>query len=99
IEYSIPAEPEKYADCAKAMGAAQQNDSVESANAKLIEALKDINTSLQVPTLEAFGADKQYFDEVVNTMAEQALASGSPSNNPRLPTKEEIVKLYQQLWS
>jgi alcohol dehydrogenase class IV len=60
----------------------QQNDSVESANAKLIEALKDINISLQVPTLEAFGADKQYFDEVVNTMAEQALASGSPSNNP-----------------
>lgn len=99
IEYSIPAEPEKYANCAKAMGAAQQNDSIESANAKLIEALKDINTSLQVPTLEAFGADKQYFDEVVNTMAEQALASGSPSNNPRLLTKEEIVKLYQQLWS
>ena len=52
-----------------------------------------------MPTLEAFGADKRYFDEVVNTMAEQALASGSPSNNPRLPTKEEIVKLYQQLWS
>jgi hypothetical protein len=31
-------------------------------------------------------------------MATQALASGSPQNNPRIPTADEIVGLYHQVW-
>jgi alcohol dehydrogenase class IV len=31
-------------------------------------------------------------------MAEQALASGSPQNNPRVPTAAEIVDLYKAIW-
>ena len=31
-------------------------------------------------------------------MAEQALASGSPANNPRVPSKAEIVALYRAVW-
>ncbi|WP_312969253.1 iron-containing alcohol dehydrogenase [Acinetobacter gerneri] len=98
-EFSIPAAPEKYADCAKAIGVAEIQDSVEIANQKLVSALKDINQALQVPTLAEFGADKKLFDEVVQTMAEQALASGSPGNNPRVPTIDEMVAMYQRLWN
>jgi alcohol dehydrogenase class IV len=32
-------------------------------------------------------------------MAEQALASGSPNNNPRVPTSSEIVALYRAVWT
>jgi len=32
-------------------------------------------------------------------MAEQALASGSPGNNPRIPTQDEIVTLYERAWT
>jgi alcohol dehydrogenase class IV len=32
-------------------------------------------------------------------MAEQALASGSPGNNPRVPDRQEIVALYEQVWA
>jgi alcohol dehydrogenase class IV len=32
-------------------------------------------------------------------MADQALASGSPANNPREPTKEEIMALYREAWA
>ena len=52
-----------------------------------------------MPTLAEFGADKTLFDEVVQTMAEQALASGSPGNNPRVPTIDEMVAMYQRLWN
>jgi alcohol dehydrogenase class IV len=31
-------------------------------------------------------------------MAAQALASGSPGNNPAVPTADEIVALYQEAW-
>jgi alcohol dehydrogenase class IV len=32
-------------------------------------------------------------------MAQQALASGSPANNPRVPDAAEIEALYSQAWS
>jgi hypothetical protein len=32
-------------------------------------------------------------------MASQALASGSPANNPRVPDAGEIVGLYRSVWS
>ena len=37
---------------------------------------------------------------LVNTqMAEDAIASGSPGNNPRQATKEEIIELYKTAYS
>ena len=45
-----------------------------------------------------YGINKKEFMKNINTMAEQALASGSPNNNPRIPSHEEIVELYEQLW-
>ena len=34
----------------------------------------------------------------VEKMAVDALASGSPQNNPRIPTADENVSLYQEVW-
>ncbi|EPF70998.1 iron-containing alcohol dehydrogenase [Acinetobacter rudis] len=97
--YSIPAAPTRYATCAKAIGVAHADDSDEIANEKLIQALIKINQDLNVPTLAEFGVDKAEFDQVLHTMAEQALASGSPNNNPRVPSIAEMKQLYQALWN
>jgi alcohol dehydrogenase len=40
------------------------------------------------------GVTKDKLDPVVQKMADDAIASGSPGNNPKQATKEEIVKLY-----
>lgn len=32
------------------------------------------------------------------TMSQQALASGSPANNPGNPTDEDIRRLYAEIW-
>ena len=96
--FSIQAAPERYAECAKAIGCADYDDSDEVANQKLIDTLIEINRDLAVPSLAKFGVSKSDFDQVVQTMAEQALASGSPLNNPVVPTIEQIITLYQQLW-
>ena len=96
--FSIPAAPERYADCARAMGVATEQDSTEQANAKLLEELHALNDELEVPTPAQFGIERQAFFDLITTMAEQALASGSPSNNPRVPSVDEVVEIYQQLW-
>ncbi|WP_299151985.1 iron-containing alcohol dehydrogenase [uncultured Acinetobacter sp.] len=97
-EYAIAAAPERYADCARAIGVAHIDDHDDVANQKLVSALIQINKELQVPTLAEFGVEKIYFDEVIQTMAEQALASGSPGNNPRVPSISEMIELYNKLW-
>ncbi|MFT5923610.1 MAG: hypothetical protein ACI9LE_000595 [Paraglaciecola sp.] len=45
----------------------------------LIKQLKQINQILEVPTLAQFGVKKAQYDGLLANMAEQALASGSPS--------------------
>ncbi|RRV68092.1 iron-containing alcohol dehydrogenase [Stutzerimonas stutzeri] len=97
--FSIPAAPERYADCARAMGVAAQTDSVEVANDKLLAELRAINQELKVPSPEQFGIARERFFELRSTMARQALASGSPGNNPRVPTEAEIIDLYETVWN
>lgn len=96
--YSISSAPERYAQCSRSIGAASPSDPDAVANARLVSFLEAINRDLSVPTLQEFGVTRERFDEVVTAMAEQALASGSPGNNPRVPSVEEMVELYQALW-
>lgn len=96
--FSIPAAPERYADCARAMAVASAQDSDEEANAKLLAELCALNDELQVPSPAAFGIDREQFFSRLPIMAEQALASGSPNNNPRVPSGEELIEIYKQLW-
>ena len=97
-EYSIPAAVERYADCARAMGVATEQDDNASANKKLLAELRALNDELKVPTPEQFGIEREAYMGLLETMAEQALASGSPNNNPRVPSAADLIKLYKQLW-
>lgn len=96
--FSIPAAPERYADCARAIGVANELDTTEVANGKLLDELNALNSELEVPTPEQYGIDRNQFFIQLQVMAEQALASGSPKNNPRVPSTDEIIELYKQLW-
>ena len=98
-EFSIPSAVDRYADCARAMGVANKEDSDEEANKKLLNELEDINKELNVPSPKEFGIDREDFMNNIEIMAEQALASGSPGNNPRVPDNNEIINIYKLLWS
>ena len=45
-----------------------------------------------------YGIDDGRYHELLETMAQQALASGSPNNNPLIPSAEEIVTLYKSVY-
>lgn len=97
--YSLLGAPERYARCARAMGIAGAGDSDAAANDKLLAELRALNQELEVPSMAAFGIDETQFMALRELMAEQALASGSPGNNPRVPSPAEIVELYEQVWN
>ena len=96
IEFSIPGNPRRYADIAEAMGEVTAGFSLLDAAYLAAKATKRLNDDLKVPTLKGLGVEEKKFESVVSQMAVDAIASGSPGNNPRKPTKEEIVELYRK---
>jgi len=99
IEFSIPGNPERYAEIAEAMGEITEGLSVLDAAYLAADAVERLNIDLKVPTLRELGVEEKKFNSVVEQMAADALASGSPGNNPRKATKEEIVELYRRAYS
>ena len=95
-EFSIKGSKERYATCARAMKWAEENDTDETACSKLIENLFILNEDLKVPSPRSLGHSVN--DDLLKLMALQALASGSPQNNPRVPTENQIIQLYQKVW-
>ena len=74
-------------------------DGDAAAAAKLVAGLEALNKELAVPSPAAYGIDEAAWNGKMELMAEQALASGSPGNNPRVPDKAEIVALYREVWT
>ncbi|MEH7383450.1 iron-containing alcohol dehydrogenase [Bacillus sp. JJ1533] len=61
----------------------------------VVQEIKKLCLNLNIPNMKEWGIKQQELDKVVGKMAKDAIASGSPSNNPRIPTEEEIIELYQ----
>lgn len=89
---------ERYAECARAMGLVKRGSDTEAAVKGLLNELRQLNKDLKVPSPKEYGIDEKEYFSLLNTMAEQALASGSPNNNPKVPTIEEMAALYKEVW-
>lgn len=96
--WSAPAATARYAACARAMGIAIEEEGDQAAVTRLVEELESINRDLEVPTLAAWGVAADRWEALMPQMARQALASGSPANNPRVPTIDEIAALYRRVF-
>jgi alcohol dehydrogenase class IV len=97
--YSAPAALARYAGCARAMGVAGSDEGDQAAVSRLVEELTRLNADLAVPSPKAYGIDEARWTGLLPLMAEQALASGSPGNNPIVPSPEEIQALYRRAWA
>lgn len=98
-EFSASAALSRYAACARAMGVADSATADDAAVAALLAALRQLNRDLEVPGPAAWGIDRAEYDEMLPVMVEQALASGSPANNPRIPSETELTYLYHKAWN
>ncbi|MBS0559109.1 MAG: iron-containing alcohol dehydrogenase [Proteobacteria bacterium] len=97
--FSVPAAPDRYAVAARQSGLAAADDPDDRAVARLVAGLEALNRELGVPTPAEFGISEADWKAKLSLMAEQALASGSPANNPRVPDAAEIVALYNEVWT
>ncbi len=97
--FSISGAEARYAEAARRIGLAGDADPDPAACARLVAGLEALNAALSVPSPGEFGIEEGAWTAKMELMAEQALASGSPANNPRVPSKDEIVALYREVWT
>ena len=94
-EFSLIGNPARYAHIARAMGE-NTTGLTDLEGAQLAaKAIKRLIKDVQIPSLRQLKVEKEKLDQLAPKMAEDAIASGSPGNNPRQATKEEIIELYK----
>ena len=96
--FSAPSALSAYARCGEAIGVARDDEGEQMTVNRLVDELRALNAELEVPGPQAYGIARDNWFKAIPVMAEQALASGSPANNPRVPTIEELCDLYERAW-
>ena len=97
--YSTEGAPERYAEVARVLGIADARKDDCYACDKLCDWLEALNADLKIMRLSQWrDADEATFTQLKAKMAQDALDSGSPGNNPKVPSAEEIVSLYEKVW-
>lgn len=98
-EFSLIGNPARYARVAQAMGENVDNLTALEAADLAAKSIRRLIKDIKIPSLQELGVDKAKLDKLAPKMAEDAITSGSPANNPRQATKEEIVELYKLAYS
>ena len=97
--FSVPGAVARYATVARALRWSRSGEDDQTAAATLVDGLEALNHRLNVPTLGKYlVAQATRFADALPKMAHDALASGSPANNPVVPTADQIIDLYRRAW-
>jgi alcohol dehydrogenase class IV len=95
MEWSLPGAPGRFAEIARALGANVAGLSEAVVAERAVTEVRALCRDLEIPGLTGLGIDPGKLMALAPTMAQDALDSGSPGNNPRVPTLAEIVELYR----
>jgi alcohol dehydrogenase class IV len=87
-EFSLQSASERYTRIAAEMGTSD-----------LVAALRQLNRHVGIPALSSLRIPSERFHAVIAKMSTDALASGSPANNPRAASADEIASLYARAYA
>ena len=98
ISFSAEGAVARYAEASRMLGLCSASATDDDAAGGFARALHKVTSDLEVPTLQGFGVDETVFRQAVPRMATAALASGSPGNNPVVPSQAQVEVLFHELW-
>ncbi|MEB1809161.1 MAG: iron-containing alcohol dehydrogenase [Bacillaceae bacterium] len=61
---------------------------------RFVKDVKRLCHDLNIPNMKEWGIEQPALEKVIHKMAQDAVASGSPANNPKVPEEHEIIELY-----
>ncbi|PSL36355.1 alcohol dehydrogenase [Planomicrobium soli] len=95
LEFSKESCLERLADIGRLFAGNEETLLMQEAAEFAVEQVKKLCLDLEIPNLESWGIDQTEFEKALPKMAADALISGSPNNNPRVPDQQEIEALYR----
>lgn len=95
LEFSKESCIDRLADIGRIFQPESKSASNQEAAEIAVTSVKELCQKLNIPNLKGWGIDQQAFEAVLDKMAADAIDSGSPANNPRVPNHQELVELYQ----
>ncbi len=101
VEFSQIAAPEKYAEIARLMEVADDGEPTRVAARQASTGIKQLCEDINLTRyLEEFGdvPSRDSYLAIVDEMVDDAFESGSPDNNPRKPTREELRDLFIEVY-
>ena len=99
LHYAVSGAYDRFCDLSRVIGVYQDGMSEQEGAMAFVTAIHNLLVKLDIPTPEAYGLDREKFFASLDKMATDALASGSPANTRRQPTKEDLIELYKSLWA
>ncbi|RFU66592.1 iron-containing alcohol dehydrogenase [Peribacillus glennii] len=94
LEFSKEACIDRLADLGRIFDPHKDFISNSEAADAAVKSVKKLCLNLNIPNLKNWGIDEEAFNIAINKMAHDALNSGSPANNPRVPSEKELQELY-----
>jgi len=101
VEFNRMAAPGKYAEVARLLGTAGDDEPARAAARKASDGIEALCADVSlVDYLDDFGEvpDREAYLDVVPEMTADAFDSGSPDNNPRKPTEDELRELFVRVY-
>lgn len=95
LEFSKDSAIERLADLGRIFDPEAEKLSDQKAADIAVSSVRELCQKLDIPNLSSWGIGKNEFENAINKMAHDAIESGSPGNNPRVPSQQEIEELYQ----
>ena len=97
-EFSMSGAVSRYARIARCMDLANISATDEDCCRALMDGLSRLYQELEIPSPESFGIDKTSYDEHIEKMANDAVNAGSTTNNPVIPTLNQVKEIYHKIY-
>lgn len=97
LSYVLDGAYERFAHLGREIGIADDTMSDQEASKRFLKELKIICEICKIPSLKEYGIDKEQYESVIDKMAEDAMASGSPSNTRKEISIEDVKNIYRSL--
>lgn len=98
LSFALEGAYDRFAALGRAIGVAEGGESDKAAAEKFLAALSELTGELKTPTPAEYGISREEFFRAIPKMAQDAMDSGSPQNTRREMTREDVERLYQELW-
>lgn len=99
LEYSKDACTERLANLGEFFNQEKQDLSKEELASLFIYSIKELCKKMKIGNIQEWGIEKDAFYAAIPKMTVDALASGSPGNNPKVPTEDELIELYKTVYA